>query len=152
MSAMDTIKTSRPFGLAVKAIVKDKRGRCLVLRRSRANRTGHAVWELPGGKVLPGESFADVLVREVKEECGLEVTPTRAVAVLQTEMPELHVVRLLMETKVLSGTVELSAEHDCYEWIPMADLAMPCPGCKLLDMKRRGRKDLWSVVWRTWVP
>ncbi|MCX6842190.1 MAG: NUDIX domain-containing protein [candidate division WOR-3 bacterium] len=150
----DSRKTSEglPFGLAVKAIIKDGKDRCLVLRRSRANRTGRAVWELPGGKVAPGESFADALVRRVKAECGLDVTPTRAVAVLQTEMPELHVVRLLMEVKVLSGAVELSTEHDCYQWIPIADLDLPCPGCRQLEKKARGREESWSIVWRSWVP
>jgi len=152
MSARNSSKSSRPFGLAVKAIVKDNRGRCLVMRRSSANRTGHGVWELPGGKVAPGENFADALVRRVKAECGLDVTPTRAAAVLQTEMPELHVVRLLMEAKVVSGAVRLSNEHDCYEWIPIADLELPCPGCRLLEKKGRGSKESWSLVWRTWVP
>jgi len=33
------------------------------------------LWSLPGGRVEPGESDAVALVREIREECGLEIVP-----------------------------------------------------------------------------
>ena len=52
------------------AIVHD--GRLLAARRSApADLAGG--WELPGGKVEPGESEADALVRECREELGVAV-------------------------------------------------------------------------------
>ncbi len=52
---------------AVRAVVRDDAGRLLVLRTARG-----AV-KLPGGGVEPGESDEEALLREVREECGLEV-------------------------------------------------------------------------------
>ena len=57
--------------VAVGAIVRDSRGRVLLVRRARPPSVG--IWTLPGGKVEPGESPARAIVREVKEETGLDV-------------------------------------------------------------------------------
>jgi ADP-ribose pyrophosphatase YjhB (NUDIX family) len=48
----------QPFRLAVKAVVIDDANRCLLLRRSAANKNFVGCWEWPGGKVDPGEDFA----------------------------------------------------------------------------------------------
>ncbi len=45
----------------------------LVAQRDRPPELA-GLWELPGGKVAPGESDADGLIRELREELGVEVT------------------------------------------------------------------------------
>lgn len=152
MRQADITAPDLPFGLSVKAIVTDDRGRCLVLRRSKRNRTGHAVWELPGGKIEPNENFAAALVREVRQECGLDVVPTRLVGAVQRELPEMRVVQLIMTVRVRGGTVELSDEHDCYEWVPTSELGLPCLDCCLMEAKESEERQPWRIVWRSWVP
>lgn len=61
--------------VATKAfIVKD--GKVLILRESQKyeDGTNAAHFDLPGGRLAPGEHFAEALAREVKEETGLSVT------------------------------------------------------------------------------
>ncbi|HEV2779964.1 MAG TPA: NUDIX domain-containing protein [Actinophytocola sp.] len=53
------------------AAVRDPTGRLLLARRAD---TGN--WELPGGKVEPGESAVDAVVREVAEETGVTIEVT----------------------------------------------------------------------------
>jgi 8-oxo-dGTP diphosphatase len=59
-----------PRVACVGAIVRD-RDRLLVVRRGRPPAEG--LWSIPGGRVEAGESHAEALVREVREETGLRV-------------------------------------------------------------------------------
>jgi ADP-ribose pyrophosphatase YjhB (NUDIX family) len=61
---------------AASAIVVDDAGRILLHRR-----TDNALWSIPGGAMEVGESIAETVVREVKEETGLDVAPERLVGI-----------------------------------------------------------------------
>jgi 8-oxo-dGTP pyrophosphatase MutT (NUDIX family) len=59
----------------VRVVLCDRGGRILLFRARLASRaTGHW-WELPGGGIEPGESYADAAAREILEETGLELSP-----------------------------------------------------------------------------
>jgi ADP-ribose pyrophosphatase YjhB (NUDIX family) len=53
----------------VGAVIKDDLGRLLLIKRGHA--PGAGLWSLPGGRIEPGETDADALVREIREETGL---------------------------------------------------------------------------------
>lgn len=57
--------------LAASAVVSDDAGRLLLVLRSNEPEAGR--WTVPGGRVEPGESLEDAVVREVWEETGLTV-------------------------------------------------------------------------------
>ncbi|GAA1035360.1 MULTISPECIES: NUDIX hydrolase [Amycolatopsis] len=57
----------------VGGIVFDDQGRLLLIRR--ANDPGKGQWSLPGGRVEPGETDHEAVVRELREETGLDVRP-----------------------------------------------------------------------------
>lgn len=61
---------------AVGAIVTDAEGRILLVREDGR-------WLAPGGQVEPGETHAEALVREVREETGVEIVPDDPVAVTE---------------------------------------------------------------------
>lgn len=113
--------------LAVGAVVIDQRadGPYVVLaRRSQPPRVGQ--WSLPGGKVEFGESLHDALAREIREECGLDVSVGRLLEVIEIvqrgEQP-VHYVILDYECRVVGG--ELRAGDDASEvaWVAAYDLA-----------------------------
>ncbi len=76
-------------------------------------------WEFPGGKVEPGESPADALVREIAEElaCTVEVTGwlDGAVPIGDTHLLTVAVARLVAGDPV-------PHEHDQVRWLAAAEL------------------------------
>jgi len=103
-------------------------GHLLVVHSSRADRP-----YLPGGKREAEESDADVLVREVHEELGVELDPTtlRLVAVVEDDAvshPPGTRVRMACYRGDAVGTPTPSAEIAALVWVPLdgpapADLA-----------------------------
>jgi len=65
---------------SVAAIIRDEAGRILFLVRS-----DNGLWDLPAGAVDPGETPAQAIVREVREETGLIVEPTAVLGVFGGE-------------------------------------------------------------------
>jgi ADP-ribose pyrophosphatase YjhB (NUDIX family) len=61
---------------AASAVVVDDEGRILLHRRR-----DNEMWALPGGVMELGESLTECVVREVREETGLDVEPTRIVGI-----------------------------------------------------------------------
>jgi len=61
--------------LVVAAALVDADNRVLLAQRPEGRRMA-GLWEFPGGKVKPGESPEAALVRELREELGVEVRPS----------------------------------------------------------------------------
>jgi 8-oxo-dGTP diphosphatase len=70
------------FGIpCVGAVVTDSHGRLLLIKRG--HEPGAGLWSLPGGRIEPGETDAEALVREMLEETGLTVEPGRLLGRVQ---------------------------------------------------------------------
>jgi len=70
----------------VGAIVHDRVGRLLLIRRGRE--PGRGLWSLPGGRVEPGESEPEAIVREMAEETGLRIRVLRLVGRVRRPSPD----------------------------------------------------------------
>ncbi len=109
--------TQRPDALVV-AVAVLAHGRLLAARRTRpAEAAGR--WELPGGKVEPGESLAAAAAREVTEELGCTVTVTDALPGSQPVRPGL---RLRVVVAELRSGEPVPHEHDALRWLGPEEL------------------------------
>jgi len=78
---MDIYGVSGSAVPCVGAVVTDSHGRLLLIKRGHAPDAG--LWSLPGGRIEPGETDAEALVREMLEETGLTVEPGRLLGRVQ---------------------------------------------------------------------
>ena len=105
-------------------VIEDDR----ILLLNQDTDTGRS-WSLPGGKVEEGETLAGALVREMREETGLDVEPGRLLYVCD-HLPGngTHVVHLTFEARRTGGTVgDVAAGADTrpirgVEFIKLVDL------------------------------
>lgn len=112
--------------------------RMLVAQRSEPQ-TVAGMWEFPGGKVEPGESCEQALVRELREELGVQ-------ARLGAEVPGAYPQgwrlseRLAMRVffaEILSGTPDTLEDHSALRWMPLP---------KSKD-DAQAREDLLGLPW-----
>lgn len=102
-------------------IIDAKRNMVLVQNRSKESWKGIA---FPGGHVDPGEGFGESIVREVREETGLEVSNLRLLGIVHWEHQETHDRSIIAcyRTETFSGELKADCDEGHHEWIPIADL------------------------------
>lgn len=119
------------------ALLEDSRGRLLLGRRARAPFLG--LWDTPGGFLEEDEHPLAALVREVREETGLEVVPGADVGCWldtydQGGAGRLHTLNLYWRVRVSEGQGDLVLADDVAElaWFqrdalpPRRELAFDC--------------------------
>ena len=89
--------------LVVAAALTNAEGRVLLARRP-AGKQHAGLWEFPGGKVEAGETPDAALVRELREELGIEINHAALAPVTFSELPgDRHLVLLLYRCRSWSG-------------------------------------------------
>ena len=94
-------------------------GRFLACRRPASKARG-LQWEFVGGKVEPGETKEDALVRECREVLGVTVAPRGALLTLLHEYPDLTIRLTLFDAVIVRGTPR-PLEHCDLRWITLAE-------------------------------
>ena len=97
-----TVDSPRPPVLVAAAVLVE-RGRVLLTQRKHGTHLAGA-WEFPGGKVEPGEDPRAALVRELREEIGVEVSVGDPVEVTFHKYPEKSVLLLFFAVTRLEGS------------------------------------------------
>ena len=91
------------------------------MRRGHEPETGR--WSLPGGRLEPGEAVPDAVVREVREETGLDVACGSLVGWAERRGPEYHFVILDFAVTVLGGSLRAGGDATEAAWVPAGEVA-----------------------------
>lgn len=99
--------------VSVAGLVTNDKGRILLIKSPRRG------WEYPGGMVEPGETFQDALLREIKEEAGVDVEITGFIGLCKNV--EKDVVNIDFACKAVGGQLATSDESTEVMWVDKED-------------------------------
>jgi 8-oxo-dGTP diphosphatase len=137
MSCFDAINAAPPPQPAkivhVSAVVLvDRDGRVLLAQRP-AGKALAGLWEFPGGKIEPGETPEAALVRELKEELGIDTAQSCLAPLTFVSHPydDFHLLMQVFACRVWKGAVT-AHEHQNIAWVFPRDFAKyPMPPADL---------------------
>jgi mutator protein MutT len=98
------------------AVIRDGE-KVLICKRPAGKRHG-GLWEFPGGKVEPGETLFDCIIRECREELSITLRPIKTITAIENGGYEIT----FIECEIASGVLTLN-EHEEFRWISTADTA-----------------------------
>lgn len=78
-------------------------------------------WEFPGGKVEPGETPEQAVVREIKEELNTDIEVIRYLDTVDYDYPAFHITMWCYLCRVKGGSLEL-LEHEAARWLDRENL------------------------------
>jgi mutator protein MutT len=106
--------------IVVAAALVFHQGRLLITQRPP---TGHlaSLWEFPGGKLEPGETFEECLRRELREELAIEIEPGTFLSAISHSYPELTVHLRFFKCTWLGGTLKPIA-CQAFRWVSQREL------------------------------
>ena len=122
-----------------------RRDRILMAQRGKEPLKGW--WSLPGGALETGESLADGVCREVREETGLEVRPLGILEVFERIMrdssgaPEYHYVLIDYMCRITGGALGPGDDVCAVEWVKRGDLAKLSITEGTLDVIEKGFRE-----------
>ena len=103
-----------------------KQGRVLLVRRANAPNQGQ--WSIPGGTVELGETLAQAAVREVREECGVEIEPGDVLSTFDLIQRDdkgrirYHYVLIDLAARYVSGEPVAATDAMEVRWVDEKDL------------------------------
>jgi len=128
------MKDTPKFVVGVIGIIR-KDDNILLMHRALTKSTNPGKWESVAGKVEFKEHPNDALLREVKEESGLNVVINkRPLAIFQAMRGTEPIILLYYLCSYVSGDVTLSKEHDAYKWASLQEFKTLCSFNELIEI------------------
>lgn len=120
--------------------------RFLICQRP-AGKKRDLLWEFAGGKMEPGETKEQTLIREFQEELGVTLRPLDVFMDVTHEYPDMTVHMTLYNAVIAEGELQ-KLEHNDLRWITVDEIDGFdfCPADVEILERLKGRKDYYKLV------
>ena len=138
------------FVIEVSAALIFRDGKLLITQRQRDAHLG-GLWEFPGGKRESDETFEQCLVREIREELGIEVEVGELFEAISHAYADKDVHLKFFVCKLISGKLQ-ALDCAAFKWVAKAELAnfeFPAADARLLEKLREFEFKLWLAGGKT---
>ncbi len=128
--------------IRVVAAMIEQDGKLLICRRPEGKALA-GMWEFAGGKIEPGETPEQALIRECREELAVEICPQQLFDEVEYDYPEMHLSMLVYTASILSG-VPRRLEHMEICWVAPEELGqfIFCPADREILDKIAARRRI----------
>ncbi len=99
-----------------KAIIK-KDDKYLLIKRASHSKSFPGTWDFPGGKIDPGETPGQAVVRGTMEEISFKIEPEEELKIAEYHDDEYNLLFYYFIPEVISGELKLSSEHSDFMWV-----------------------------------
>jgi 8-oxo-dGTP diphosphatase len=106
----------------VGAVITDAAGRLLLIKRGHEPAAG--LWSVPGGRIEPGETDEQAVVREISEECGLQVTCGPLLGAVERPGPDGAIIDIRdYRASITGGRLQAGDDAADARWVTPQQLA-----------------------------
>jgi mutator protein MutT len=131
--------------IVVGGAVFNKEGKLLILQRTADEEAYPNIWELPGGSREPLEACDVTMVRELKEEAGIDVKPVEVFSSFNYVVQKPDLIRDTTQIGFIAelisdNQVVISSEHQAFAWISEEDIV----NYRVTDQTRKVLRDAFK--------
>jgi 8-oxo-dGTP diphosphatase len=124
------------------AVIWNQSGQILIDKR-RASGSMGGLWEFPGGKIEAGETAAECILREIREELGIEITVEEHLISIEHTYPAFQLKLIVHHSQHISG-IPQPIESDEVRWVSVKDLdkyQFPAANAAIINAIQLGSRE-----------
>lgn len=106
--------------ISVTCAIIEKEGKVLATRRAKGSHLA-GLWEFPGGKIEPGETAEDCIIREIREELNVQIEISQNLNPVEHHYENKSIRLIPFVCNIVSGQITLK-DHSEFRWLSRNDL------------------------------
>jgi mutator protein MutT len=115
------LNSTLPYKQIGVAVIWDRFGQKILIDKRKAGGSMGGLWEFPGGKIEAGETVVDCIVREIREELGIEISVGEQLISIDHTYPTFQLTLFVHHCQHISG-IPQPIECNEIRWVNVSDL------------------------------